>query len=299
MPLQMKSLGILLVAVVGEASYVSYSVANLPQRSQMVRTSLRCSAPVCLNNPMVISKLNEVPVFAVANGVDELMAAPDAETGKSVITFHIDVAEAKELLAGIQEANPTAALKLTVAPLGTAFLMSKMEQDDAVVRIQPSQAVLNGVRKTLGFKAEDPESGAQQVPLFGSDELNFEIPVGPENPKGGEMTPLFFSVDDFRSAWIASGQPADKLPPLSLTDLRTLAYNMEKDSSKDWSSILLIAPEAGIAFVKGEAAAAESQQQQQPASKEPATPELTPADVQGLVFGEDDSFPIKQRNTPN
>ena len=49
--------------------------------------------------------------------------------------------------------------------------------------------------------------------------------------------------------------------------------------------------------MKGEAAAAESQQQQ-PASKEPATPELTPADVQGLVFGEDDRSPSNSAIRP-
>ena len=72
----------------------------------------------------------------MANGVDEL-GRPDAETGKSVITFHIDVAEAKELLAGIQEANPTAALKRWGAA-GHRFLD---EQDGAGRCGRPDPAV--------------------------------------------------------------------------------------------------------------------------------------------------------------
>ena len=220
------------------------------------------------------------------------MAAPDAETGTPAITFYVDVVEAQAKLAAVQAANPGSQLQLSVAPLGTAFAMSTQAQEDMVVRLQPSQAVMNGVRETLGFSAADASS-AQPVPLFGSDELNFELPPGPECPEGGEMTPLFFAVDDFRAAWVASGQAADKLPALQLADLRTLAYNMEHDTSKDWSPILLVAPEESITFVKGGA----PREAPPKAEEEETPPELSSADVQGLLFGEDSDSSFGQKKT--
>ena len=91
------------------------------------------------------------------------------------------------------------------------------------------------------------------VPRFGSELLQFSMPPCRESPQGGEMQPLFFGAADCRAAWVASGQPADEMPALELTDLRTLAYNMEHDKDgKDWSKILLVAPEAGMAFARGE-----------------------------------------------
>ena len=241
-----------------------------------------------------MEKLNQVPVFGIANGDEQLMAAPDPESGTPVITFHLDITEAQASLASIQAANPSAAMQLTTAPLGTAFEMSKQRTEDVIVRLQPSQAELDGVRKTLGF-SKDEGFGDQPIPLFGSDELNFEIPQGPENPSGGEMTPLFFGVSDFRAAWAASGQPADRLPGLQLTDLRTLAYNMEHDTSKDWGPILLIAPEASIEFVKGqEEEAAPKGEEEEPKAD---VPDLTAEDVQALLFGDDSESAFGQKKT--
>lgn len=285
-------LGVLLVKLACVDAYHHVRIAHGGDHSAKISTRhRRTRIPTCLSKQEVIEKLNQVPVFGLSNSEEQLMAAPDPETGTPAITFYVDVMEAQAKLAAVQAVNPGAELQLSVAPLGTAFAMSSQSQEDMVVRLQPSQAVMNGVRESLGFPAADA-SGAQPVPLFGSDELNFELPPGPECPEGGEMTPLFFAVDDFRAAWVASGQPADKLPALQLTDLRTLAYNMEHDSTKDWSPVLLIAPEAAIDFVKGGATASPPK-----AKEEEEAPELSGADVQSLLFGDDSDNPFGNKKT--
>ena len=40
------------------------------------------------------------------------------------------------------------------------------------------------------------------------------------------------------------------MPPVQVTDLRTLAYQMQYDTTRDWRPTLLVAPEAGVEFVR-------------------------------------------------
>ena len=65
------------------------------------------------------------------------------------------------------------------------------------------------------------------------------------------MTPLFFSRRDLQAAWEASVgvAPKEALAEVQVTDLRTLAYQMQYDTTQQWRSILLVAPEASIAHV--------------------------------------------------
>ena len=95
-----------------------------------------------------------------------------------------------------------------------------------------------------GFKAEDPSLVRSRCRSLAPMSSTLRS-RGPENPKGGEMTPLFFSVDDFRSAWIASGQPADKLPPLSD---RPAHARLQHGEGLFKGPVVhpLIAPEAGL-----------------------------------------------------
>jgi hypothetical protein len=73
-------------------------------------------------------------------------------------------------------------------------------------------------------------SGA--LPLFGSDQIRFAADEGAG--AGSTSLPLFFKRDDLRAAWLASGGKADAMPPVQVTDLRTLAWQMQYDISQDW-----------------------------------------------------------------
>ena len=204
----------------------------------------RAGSSVCLDKQEVMGRLSAVPVFGVANGAGQLMSTVDAETGDSVVVFYLDVAEAQASLAAEAAADPTADLRLKVAPLATAFAA---QSAGGSVRLQPSQAEYNSIRQNLGFGAARPEEGEMQlVPLFYSDALNFE------SASGGEMRPLFFSAGDFREAWAASGQAADQLPALQLIDLRSLAYKMEHGEDEGWRSAVLIPPEASVEYASGQ-----------------------------------------------
>ena len=117
------------------------------------------------------------------------------------------------------------------------------------MRLQPSSTELSNMRQSFGGLA--PEASGEQpiVPLFSSNQLSFEIPPSPDDPNSATMArPLFFGVSDFRAAWIESGRPSDELPGLELTDLRKLTHDMEHDMSKDWRSVVLMAPAAGMTF---------------------------------------------------
>lgn len=234
--------GVLLAAAAGGTQ--AYTTVNTRAWWRSAVHKSRARPLLRLEKDEVIARLNAVPVFGVSNGASQLMSTEDAETGVPVITFYLDVDEARTSLAAASAANPGVDVQLMVAPLGRAFAM---RQEGVSVRLQPSQAEYNGVRQNLGFSDEDASS-AQLVPLFYSDELKFEGP--PDSGSSGSMTPFFFTVDDFRAAYVESGQDVNELPGFQLTDLRTLAYNMEHDV--DWRSAVLIPPEAGLAFASGE-----------------------------------------------
>lgn len=228
----------LLLAASGALQFVSQQHGGVQRRSV---------TPVCLTKEEVFAKLNEVPVFAIANGAEQLLAS--GSEGSEAITFFIDIDEAQATLSAVRAAHSDA--KLSVAPLGIAFLQALNAQAANVpVRLQPSQAEYCSMRESLGFPAAeetgDASGSPQLIPLFYSEKLTFE------DPDGGVLAPLFFGVDCLRAAWVASGQSADNLPGLLLTDLRTLAYDMEHDTPSDakWRSMVLIPPETSMNFVR-------------------------------------------------
>ena len=235
---------LLLAAAVSTQAYTPMAMGVAGQRSQI--SLRRARAPVSLDKQEVLEKLNAVPVFAVANGAGQLMSTVSefAETAAPVITFYLDIADAKASLAFATADDPSAGVQLTVAPLGKAFTM---KSSDVTVQLQPSQAEYNSIRADLGFSSADESEGTMQlIPLFYSDELKFESASDPENPS----TPFFFGLGDYRAAWVASGLAADKLPAVQLMDLRKLAYQMENDASDAWRSSVLIPSEAGIEFIE-------------------------------------------------
>ena len=68
------------------------------------------------------------------------------------------------------------------------------------------------------------------------------------------------------------------MPPVQVTDLRTLAYQMQYDTEQDWRPMLLVAPDPAIEYVRERQAAAEAAEAAKAAS-------LSRNDVQGLIFG--------------
>ena len=238
---------LLLAAAVSTQAYMPMAMSvRAGQRSQPQLPLRRARALVSLDKQEVLEKLNAVPVFAVANGAGQFMSTVSefAETGAPVITFYLDIADAKASLAFATADDPSAGVQLTVAPLGKAFTM---KSSDVTVQLQPSQAEYNSIRADLGFSSADESEGTMQlIPLFYSDELKFESASDPENPS----TPFFFGLGDYRAAWVASGLAADKLPAVQLMDLRKLAYQMENDASDAWRSSVLIPSEAGIEFIE-------------------------------------------------
>ena len=95
--------------------------------------------------------------------------------------------------------------------------------------------------------------------------------------------PLFFRRQDLASAWVASGGDIEKdPPPVQVTDLRTLAWQMKFDRTTDWRPMTFVAADDAIAFV-------EAQQEGQAATKSEGRgkgkPKLSRADNQGLIFG--------------
>ena len=76
------------------------------------------------------------------------------------------------------------------------------------------------------------------VPLFGTDAIRFSANEGAD--AGATLQPLFFTRDHVRAAWAASGGAAEKMPPMQVTDLRTLVWQMQYDFSQDWRSLLFV-----------------------------------------------------------
>ena len=205
------------------------------------------------------------------------------------------------------------------------------------VRLQAAQAEVAAVEDVLGDAPVPPllrrrNQREGPIPLFGSDALRFRMDAsgasggfesGATAAAGGAgaelLLPLFFRREDFRAAWAASGGAPDDAPPVQVTDLRTLAYQMQFDTSMDYRQMLLVAPvradlrtaspclaratdarrrsrraarthaapappartsqEPAIEFVRQQQAAEE-------AGDAPMPVELSQADAQGLIFGE-------------
>ena len=85
------------------------------------------------------------------------------------------------------------------------------------------------------------------IPVFGSDELRFQAST--EEGDAKNLFPLFFHREDFRDAWVSSGGSVDNLPTVQVSDLRTLAWQMETDATMDWSCILFVAPQTSIDYI--------------------------------------------------
>ena len=190
------------------------------------------------------------------------------------------------------------------------------------VRLQAARAEMESVRGLLKKSPVPPLLRRRNVlqgpiPLFGSDQIRFQLPQDPDpdpdrsqirfqRPAGtaaaadaadekeeeSTMLPLFFRRSDLLVAWVASGGSIDSLPAVQVTDLRTIAWQMQFDRNQDWRPMLFVAPEPAIDFVKQQ----QQQQEQAAAAAAAAAPKLSAADVQGLIFGSDDA-PVRARRS--
>ena len=80
------------------------------------------------------------------------------------------------------------------------------------------------------------------------------------------------------------GGASDDAPPVQVTDLRTLAWQMQVDGAQDWRPLLFVAPQPSIDYV---------QRAQEQADDAGDAPPLTRNDVMGLLFPQADA------GTPN
>ena len=164
---------------------------------------------------------------------------------------------------------------------------------DLLVRLQASKPEIDAAQSVLSKSPAPPllrrrNEREGPIPLFGSDRLRFKMPTdssagGFESSEDAEaspeiMTPIFFRREDFGAAWVASGGAVNAVPPVQVTDLRTLAYQMQYDTEQDWRPMLLVAPDPAIEYVRERQAAAEAAEAAKSAS-------LSRNDVQGLIFG--------------
>ena len=184
--------------------------------------------------------------------------------------------------------------------------------EQQAVRLQASAAEVEAVADLLEeapapplLMARNRRAGA--VPLFGSDAIRFqyaeEVDGEEEEAEGDEAAeaaggaeggggerrvelrtamPLFLRREDLLTAWRASGGAADKAPPVQLTDLRTLAWQMQVDDSQDRRGLVFVAPEEAIAFVRAQQTQGSDEAEAAAAS---AQAELSRADLEGLIFG--------------
>ena len=74
------------------------------------------------------------------------------------------------------------------------------------------------------------------------------------------------------------------MPEVQVTDLRTLAWQMQVDGAQDWRPLLFVAPQPSIDYV---------QRAQEQADDDGDAPPLTRNDVMGLLFPQADA------GTPN
>jgi hypothetical protein len=176
------------------------------------------------------------------------------------------------------------------------------------VRLQAARAEMESVRGLLKKSPVPPLLRRRNVlqdpiPLFGSDQIRFQRPAGTtaaadaadEKEEESTMLPLFFRRSDLLVAWVASGGSIDSLPAVQVTDLRTIAWQMQFDRNQDWRPMLFVAPEPAIDFVKQQQQQ-QQQQEQAAAAAAAAAPKLSAADVQGLIFGSDDA-PVRARRS--
>ena len=183
-----------------------------------------------------------------------------------------------------------------------ATVLGGSEASEYDVRLQAARTEMESVRGVLRKAPVPPllrRRNAREgpIPLFGSDELRFQLPseadpaagrtdASEEESESGReeeapaLLPLFFRREDLLAAWCASGGTLEQLPAVQVTDLRTIAWQMQFDTSQDWKPMLFVAPEPAIEFVKQqqEADAQGLREQRRQAT-------LSNSDVQGLVFG--------------
>jgi len=194
--------------------------------------------------------------------------------------------------AGEDGAEETSGMVGSIA-VDEGALLRSADEPTTVLRLLASGSELEAVGTLLDESPAPPLLRQRNrqlggIPLFGSDAIRFQMPG--DDGETSTVRPLFFRREDFRDAWLASGGPADGLPPAQVADLRTLAFQMQFDSSQDWRDVILVASEPAIAFVREQQAQLPPPEPEEPAAQESeegagASVQLSKADVQALIFG--------------
>ena len=166
-----------------------------------------------------------------------------------------------DTLYGLNEDSPPRrAAQRAAATRAPAVQRTLTELEQLTVRLQAAQEEVDAASEVLDQSPAPPllrRRNAREgpIPLFGSPALRFRM--GASGDEGGFesgddalavasaeqlLTPCFFRRADFADAWAASGGSVETIPSVQVTDLRTLAYQMQYDTTQDYRSLLLVAP---------------------------------------------------------
>ncbi|KAL3892910.1 MAG: hypothetical protein SGPRY_014663 [Prymnesium sp.] len=209
---------------------------------------------MALSRSEIVSKLNQVPTFAVVNSERQLMpvllptlsAGEGGEGGEEeVVAWFTDPSDAKGALALAKLRHPGVQLQLGVTHLGSAFALAAgwtPSNSAHPLRLQPSQLLQSSFKDTLmtQLQAMRIEQTSWIMPIFSCEEL-----------QSSSMLPVFLSRADLAATWVAAGRSKETLPDtVTVVDLRVLVERMMTDSF-DWSKVRLIASESAIELAQG------------------------------------------------
>lgn len=208
--------------------------------------------PKALSRDEILDKLNAVPTFSIVNEDGGQVAMMDAVGETRACCWFTDAAEARAILKVMQEANPTAGLKLACHGLGGAFTVCNGWKTDEgtqaaksaageniELRLQGNHHLANTtaprLRELLAEHGFDP--GCWTLPVFLCDRL-----------ASASFFPVFLSPRDLAVVWEKSGRKKEELPKdITVMDLRMLVQQWQTDANP-WEIFHLVGSTEGAAL---------------------------------------------------
>lgn len=206
-----------------------------------------------LSREDVISKLNRVPTFAIADADDHVVPVQNEDGGHD-LCWYIDASDAQELLGVTLAANPdVAGLHIAVTPLGVVFDLCggwpvAAGEEPAEKKYLGGELRILGPRKAPDsmhdelqgqVRAQGLHAGSWSLPVFCHDSFQSE-----------QIMPLFFSQDAFSAGWqradvsMRMGDADDVPENLAIMDLRILVQQMMNTEVFNWQIFTFVTSEA-------------------------------------------------------